>query len=156
MCAMNSLPSWDSCIISHIGQWSFQSQNYTGVLLIQQNDIAHTPALFLQAHELPRGALVEYQVNWHTGRPGVQNNSPIDGLQINDDNDDDDDDDEMTAICDSSNQAGASITFDTCIASRGGQGGRGFLFIHGQYPFHLSYQAKWRIWADFLRSRHQL
>ncbi|RXK37738.1 hypothetical protein M231_04987 [Tremella mesenterica] len=31
-------------------------------------DCFETPIIFLQASELPRGALVEYQVNWNTGR----------------------------------------------------------------------------------------
>lgn len=39
--------------------------------------------IFLRAEELPRGALVEYQCNLHTGRTGCR-----------DDDDDDDDDEE--------------------------------------------------------------
>ncbi|BEI85929.1 hypothetical protein CcaverHIS002_0602160 [Cutaneotrichosporon cavernicola] len=43
----------------------------------EENGAVKAPVLFARAAELPRGALVEYQVNVHTGRPSY-NSKPVD------------------------------------------------------------------------------
>lgn len=70
----------------------------------------------MRASELPRGALVEYQVNAHTGRVGYEHVA----------SDDDDDDEEPEA------QYAQGETWQTC-STRHGHGSRAAIFVSGDH-----------------------
>lgn len=81
--------------------------------------------VFVQAEELPKGALVEFQVNFHTGRRGVVASAATRGQDY--DNDDDDDDEELEAIYASSSERGRLS--ESCETNTKGQGRRSIVFI---------------------------
>ena len=75
----------------------------------------------MQAEELPKGALVEFQVNFHTGRP------------VAEEVDEDDLEGEY-----SSGSTRDGISWEICSASIKGQGGRAMVYLHGKSPFKAS------------------
>lgn len=84
--------------------------------------------MFLQAKELPRGALVEYQVNVHTGRPGcdiVETSATGDG-----DDSDDSDDEEPTPLY--SHTETPSAYREECQAPTSRHGSRRAIFVKGE------------------------
>lgn len=101
-----------------------------------QNECQDAPIVFLQASELPRGALVEFQVNYHTGRRGESSRSAIDHVtpsrpaDTRKDESDDDDDEELEAVHVRSGDG--ELSWEVCTTSSAGQGGRGVVFIRGQ------------------------
>ena len=81
------------------------------------------PAIFVQAAELPRGALVEYQVNMHTGREGHEPNP----VAADDDDDDDEDESSLAPIYAQGDIAGAH--WETCSSPASRHGARAALFL---------------------------
>lgn len=71
----------------------------------------------MQAEELPRGALVEFQVNLHTGRPVAE--------EV------DEDDLEGEYV---SGSTRGEISWEICSASIKGQGARAMVYLHGKSP----------------------
>ncbi|WVQ79838.1 hypothetical protein IAT38_001938 [Cryptococcus sp. DSM 104549] len=87
---------WEGWVESSVGWWARPSGDGTagtgsavGVVrrawevYTEENGSSKAPVLFVQARELPKGALVEYQVNLHTGRRD-------DATPLVDEDDDDD------------------------------------------------------------------
>lgn len=89
-----------------------------------QNDCVGAPAIFVQAKELPRGALVEYQVNAHTGRLGVE--APV--ATAADGGDSDDSDDEEPAPKYSHTETPAAYR-EECKAPKSRHGSRRAIFL---------------------------
>lgn len=75
----------------------------------------------MQAEELPKGALVEFQVNFHTGRP------------VGEEVDEDDLEGEYV-----SGSTRSGISWEICSASIKGQGARAMVYVHGKSPFKAS------------------
>jgi diphthine-ammonia ligase len=73
--------------------------------------------VFVQAEELPKGALVEFQVNFHTGRPGSGAGEDIE-------------EDDLEAELSSGSTGGMS--WEVCSANIEGQGGRAMVYLHGK------------------------
>ena len=73
--------------------------------------------VFVQAEELPKGALVEFQVYFHTGRPGYGG---------------DEDDDEMEGILASGSTSRKGLSWKTSSSEVKGQGGRAMVYLHGK------------------------
>lgn len=80
----------------------------------------------MRASELPRGALVEYQVNVHTGRPGYE--GPIKAGKDDSDSDSDDDEEEPQPVYASGEARGAY--WETC-SSLTRHGARAAIFLPG-------------------------
>ncbi|OXH04368.1 hypothetical protein J010_05310 [Cryptococcus neoformans] len=81
------------------------------------------PIAFVQAKELPKGALVEYQVNLHTGRRDYT----IQGAK-EDEEEDDDGEEELEPVYDSGE--GQGVWWESCHTSGRVQGGsRGLVFV---------------------------
>jgi diphthine-ammonia ligase len=99
------------------------------VVLIQQEGCGDAPVLFVQAEELPKGALVEFQVNFHTGRPGV--GASCSNAEEEDD-DNDDDDVELEAVYSSYDEKG--VRWESCKTNSEGQGRRSMVFLRGKLP----------------------
>ncbi|WVO18313.1 hypothetical protein L204_106028 [Cryptococcus depauperatus] len=67
---------WEGWVESAVGWWARTEESGDGVNVIRdawaiwtkRNNAEKAPVMFLQALQLPKGALVEYQVNLHTGR----------------------------------------------------------------------------------------
>jgi diphthine-ammonia ligase len=73
--------------------------------------------VFVQAEELPKGALVEFQVNFHTGRPGYGG---------------DEDDDEMGGLFSSGSTSRNRLSWEISSSEVKGQGGRAMVYLHGK------------------------
>lgn len=80
--------------------------------------------LFARAAELPRGALVEYQVNAHTGRPAY-NSKPVD----DDDSDDEDDEPEYFA-----GELFPGTYREQVVAKGSARGARSVVFFESRCP----------------------
>lgn len=93
-----------------------------------------TPVMFVRARELPKGALVEYQVNLHTGRRDPTTTIEKVAESGNAETEDDDDDDEdLEPVFSSGEQSG--LRWETCVTSGKYQrGSRGMCFATGTYP----------------------
>jgi diphthine-ammonia ligase len=76
--------------------------------------------VFVQAEELPKGALVEFQVDFHTGRPGYGG---------------DEDDDEMEGVFSSGTTSRKGLSWVTSSSEVKGQGGRAIVYLHGMFVF---------------------
>jgi diphthine-ammonia ligase len=74
--------------------------------------------VFVQAEELPKGALVEFQVNFHTGRPGYGG---------------DEDDDEMDGVYSSGSTSKQGLSWEISSSEIKGQGGRAMVYLHGEF-----------------------
>lgn len=74
--------------------------------------------VFVQAEELPKGALVEFQVNFHTGRPGYGG---------------DEDDDEMDGIFSSGSTSRQGMKWEISSSSTKGQGARTMVYLNGTH-----------------------
>lgn len=98
----------------------------------RQTGCIGAPVLFVQARELPRGALVEYQVNVHTGRPGQEARSAgVDG----EDNDDDDnvDDDSVGNLTPTYSSTELSASYrEECQAPPSRHGSRRIIFLDSE------------------------
>jgi diphthine-ammonia ligase len=94
--------------------------------LMRQEGCQEAPVIFVQAEELPKGALVEFQVNFHTGRRGVAASAATRGKD-----DDDDDDEELEPVYASSDERG--WLSDSCETNIKGQGRRSIVFIDGTF-----------------------
>jgi diphthine-ammonia ligase len=91
--------------------------------------------VFTRVKELPRGALVEYQVNLHTGRPGVSStnaelrathgDSPRRGEV-----DEEDDEEELRPLYASG--ADETLWWESCATSSSGQGSRAMVFVSSE------------------------
>lgn len=90
--------------------------------------------MFVRARELPKGALVEYQVNLHTGRRDPTTTIEKVAESGNAETEDDDDDDEdLEPVFSSGEQSG--LRWETCVTSGKYQrGSRGMCFATGTYP----------------------
>lgn len=97
--------------------------------MIWQEGCEEAPVIFIQASELPKGALVEFQVNFHTGRrcPDSVNHESAE--------DDDQDDEDLDARYSSAVTSGG-MSWELSTADRKGQGSRGMIYIHGQSPIY--------------------
>jgi diphthine-ammonia ligase len=95
--------------------------------LMRQEGCQEAPVIFVQAEELPKGALVEFQVNFHTGRRGVVASPATRGEDY--DNDDDDDDEELEPVYASSDER--RWLSESCETDIKGQGRRSIVFIDG-------------------------
>ena len=73
--------------------------------------------VFVQAEELPKGALVEFQVNFHTGRPGYGG---------------DEDDDAMEGIFSSGSTSRKGLSWEISSSEVKGQGGKAMVYLHGK------------------------
>ncbi|ODN79369.1 hypothetical protein L202_03373 [Cryptococcus amylolentus CBS 6039] len=92
---------WEGWVESVVGWWARTGGGGDGEgvgvardawrIWAARNGATQAPALFVQAKELPKGALVEYQVNLHTGRRDQT-------LLTQGNDDDDDDDDELKVV----------------------------------------------------------
>lgn len=117
-----------------------------------QEGYEDAPIVFVQASELPKGALVEFQVNFHTGRPCFREvterasdpqsadvNVDVDG---DEDDDDDDDEEDLDVICSSSgSKQHAGMSWEMSTAERPGHGARAMVFISGQSSLPLDPQT---------------
>jgi diphthine-ammonia ligase len=74
--------------------------------------------VFVQAEELPKGALVEFQVNFHTGRPGYGG---------------DEDDDEMEGVFSSGSTSKNGLSWETSSSKVKGQGARAMVYLRGKF-----------------------
>lgn len=122
--------------------------------LILQFGCAEAPLLVLRAKELPRGALVEFQVNLHTGRQSPDSGSgqiplaesvhaaqdhhsdqsPGGGPSREEDEDDIEDDEEQL---EPTHAAGADgeISWESCVTSGNrNRGSRAVIFVSGEIP----------------------
>lgn len=91
-----------------------------------KNGGERAPIAFVQAKELPKGALVEYQVNLHTGR---RDYTIQDAKE--DEEGDDDDGEELEPVYDSGE--GQGVWWESCHTSGRVQGGsRGLVFVKGE------------------------
>lgn len=91
--------------------------------------------MFVRAKELPRGALVEYQVNLHTGRPGVSSGNaelPIHAGDSSgrDEDDGEDDEEELRPIYASGGDE--TMGWEICATSSNGQASRAMVFVSGE------------------------
>lgn len=110
------------------GGWAINDH----IELTRQNGWAGTPVIFARSTELPRGALVEYQVNVHSGRQGYEGAAqPVDG----DDDDDEEDENELTGVYAKGDVRGAY--WETCQAPRKRQGARAAIFLPGGYTWQI-------------------
>jgi len=85
-----------------------------------KEECQRTPVVFVQAEELPKGALVEFQVNFHTGRPGYGG---------------DEDDDEMEGDYSSGSTSRGRMGWEVSTSSVKGQGSRAIVYVYGKPPF---------------------
>ncbi|WWD21739.1 hypothetical protein CI109_106226 [Kwoniella shandongensis] len=134
---------WEGWVESAVGWWATPPEvsgggEAVGVvrkawdIWTDSNGGAKAPIIFVQAKELPKGALVEYQVNLHTGRSVVVENQGEDlkrGPSLKqDDDDDDDDDDELEAVYGSGKEEG--VWWESVRTSgRREQGSRAAVFV---------------------------
>jgi diphthine-ammonia ligase len=81
--------------------------------------------VFVQAEELPKGALVEFQVNFHTGRPGLGGDA---------------DDDEMEGVYSSGSTSRGGMSWEVSAASVDGQGSRAMVCLYG--TLHLCFHTR--------------
>jgi hypothetical protein len=92
--------------------------------------------VFVRAKELPKGALVEYQVNLHTGRPGVSSGAELPATHAGDSSsgdeidDDDDEDEELRPVYASGGDE--TLWWESCATSSNGQGSRAMVFVSGE------------------------
>lgn len=95
-----------------------------------QEGCEDAPVIFVQASELPKGALVEFQVNFHTGRPTVPDLVHTDNhrQEKHEDNDEDDVED-LDAVY--SSGEGSGMKWEISTADRAGHGSRAIVFIDG-------------------------
>ncbi|WWC59734.1 uncharacterized protein I303_102296 [Kwoniella dejecticola CBS 10117] len=108
-------------------------------LWIERNGDSRTPVLFVQAEELPKSALVEYQVNVHTGRRGVDPISSMAGMSgtsgtiergRDDDAEEDDEDHELEPIYEQAEELERRIRWEAySTTSKLNQGSRGVVFV---------------------------
>jgi diphthine-ammonia ligase len=100
-----------------------------------QNECEETPLLIVRAKELPRGALIEFQVNLHTGRR--DDDGPTVPLSRTDDDDDDEDGDALEAIY-TSDESETGIRWEICRTSGiRNRGSRGMIFLTGEFYLYL-------------------
>lgn len=91
-----------------------------------KNGGERAPIAFVQAKELPKGALVEYQVNLHTGR---RDYTIQDAKE--DEEEDDDGEEELEPVYESGK--GQGVWWESCHTSGRVQGGsRGLVFVKGE------------------------
>ena len=89
-----------------------------------------TPVAFVQAAELPRGALVEFQVDLHTGRPAINASAELSATaSVEDDDEDEDEDEDVQPVL--SSVVTDDMRWEVCRTSRRGQGSRAMLFAAG-------------------------
>ncbi|OCF44797.1 cytoplasmic protein [Kwoniella heveanensis CBS 569] len=87
----------------------------------EMNGASSAPVAFVQARELPKGALVEFQINLHTGRQSS-------GQAYRDADDGDDDDEELEAIYASGKED--NFRWESCMTSgKRAQGSRAVIFL---------------------------
>ncbi|WVQ75780.1 hypothetical protein IAR50_005413 [Cryptococcus sp. DSM 104548] len=124
---------WEGWVESVVGWWASTSMSGGGGegvgvardawrIWAARNGATQAPALFVQAKELPKGALVEYQVNLHTGRRDQT-------LLSQRNNDDDDDDDELQVAYEKS--TGEDIWWESSKTVGKDLGCRGVVFAKG-------------------------
>ncbi|OXC59248.1 cytoplasmic protein [Cryptococcus neoformans MW-RSA852] len=90
----------------------------------RRNGGERAPIAFVQAKELPKGALVEYQVNLHTGRRDYT----IQDAKEDEEGDDDDGEEELEPVYESGK--GQGVWWESCHTSGRVQGGsRGLVFV---------------------------
>lgn len=96
-------------------------------LVDEQNDWEDVPVIFVRAKELPKGALVEYQVNLHTGRHDTTQQEIR-----SEESEDDDGDEELEAEYRASGPS-AGVYWEVC-ATRGRirRGLRAAVFVQGK------------------------
>ena len=99
------------------------SYSYVMATADNQNDCRETPVIFLQARELPKGALSEWQVNMHTGRPAASAPTP------------DEDEDELEGVFDVDIQG--ELRVESCQPSAG-TGKRTLAFGYGTSQLFLT------------------
>jgi hypothetical protein len=76
---------------------------------------ADAPVVFVKAEELPKGALVEFQVNFHNGRHSLEGDIDEDDLEG-----------------EYSSRSTQGMSWENCSASVKGQGGRAIIYLHGK------------------------
>nr|XP_019008251.1 cytoplasmic protein [Kwoniella pini CBS 10737]OCF47032.1 cytoplasmic protein [Kwoniella pini CBS 10737] len=89
-------------------------------LWIERNGDSRTPVIFVQAKELPKSALIEYQVNLHSGRKGVD---PLSASAVLDD----DEDEDLQPVYEAGQEHG--IRWEAYHASGLNQGSRGGICV---------------------------
>ncbi|CAK9779456.1 adenine nucleotide alpha hydrolases-like protein [Cutaneotrichosporon oleaginosum] len=94
------------------------------------------PVLFVRAAELPRGALVEYQVNLHTGRPGYNH------IVAADDDDDDDDEEKEFDVFYSANEMFPGSYREMAEAKSPARGTRSIVFFQSALVLRMPYLIK--------------
>ncbi|WVR04842.1 hypothetical protein IAU60_001854 [Kwoniella sp. DSM 27419] len=129
---------WEGWVESAVGWWAqpagSASKSAEGLramreawkIWAEKNGASPAPVIFVQASELPKGALVEYQTNFHTGRSGAREGAAAEGEDGDDD--DDDDDDELEVAYDRSEQD--QIWWESSeTRCKGAQGSRAAVFL---------------------------
>ncbi|GMK58306.1 hypothetical protein CspeluHIS016_0503380 [Cutaneotrichosporon spelunceum] len=96
----------------------------------EENGATKAPVIFARAAELPRGALLEYQVNAHTGRPSY-NSKPTD--------DDDSDEEEEEEVEYKSGEMFPGTYREQVIARGGCRGARTVVFFETALALSMPY-----------------
>ncbi|WVQ69542.1 uncharacterized protein L199_007762 [Kwoniella botswanensis] len=133
---------WKGWIESCVGWWARPSSgddvgDGVGVvrnawkLWVEKTYSHQPPVIFVQAKELPKSALVEYQVNVHTGRKGVDpllETSSISIPQQSDSEEDDDEDEDLILSYCSGSDEDQEVWWEMYECSGKNQGSRAVVF----------------------------
>ncbi|WWD00870.1 hypothetical protein V866_007808 [Kwoniella sp. B9012] len=133
---------WDGWIESCVGWWARPSSGddvgdglevvrKALMLWVEKTNSHQPPVIFVQAKELPKSALVEYQVNVHTGRKGVDplpETSSASIPQQSDSEEDDDEDEDLIPSYISGHDEDQEVWWEMYECSGKNQGSRGVAF----------------------------
>ncbi|WVW78164.1 hypothetical protein I302_100115 [Kwoniella bestiolae CBS 10118] len=131
---------WEGWIESCVGWWARPSSGDGGgtreavgvvkrgwEMWVRKTNQSQVPVLFVQALELPKSALVEYQVNVHTGRRGVDPSSSSTSSEASVD-DDEDEDENLKPSYTSGLEESQGVWWELYGCSGRNQGSRGVIF----------------------------
>ncbi|WWD07382.1 hypothetical protein V865_005480 [Kwoniella europaea PYCC6329] len=135
---------WEGWIESCVGWWAGPSSgddvgDDVGVvrkawkLWVEKTNSHQPPVIFVQARELPKSALVEYQVNVHTGRKGVDplpetSSTSIPQQSDSEEDDEDDEDEDLIPSYRSGSDEDQEVWWEMYECSGKNQGSRGVVF----------------------------
>lgn len=102
---------------------------------LKQNEWNGVPVILARAVELPRGALVEFQVNMHSGRQGhaAQESMQSGANEMDGDDDDDDEVDESSLTGVYSDGEAGGVYWQKCAAPKTRAGWRAAVFLPGKH-----------------------
>nr|KIR83025.1 cytoplasmic protein [Cryptococcus tetragattii IND107] len=128
---------WEGWVEGGVGWWAKSGDGKSGDgvgvvrdawrIWTRRNGGEDAPIAFVEAKELPKGALVEYQVNLHTGRRDYT-------MHDEKEEDDDEDEEELGPVYESGR--GQGVWWESCYTSGKVQrGSRGLVFVQDMDAF---------------------